>query len=184
MRALVDAVVVGVGTAVADDPQLTVRHVAGPHPARAVVDPTGRLPASARMLKDDGIRRLVLTGESAQVSHGNGIEIVRFPRTDGNIAPAAILLALAARGYRRILIEGGANTVSRFLAAGCLDRLHVVIAPMIIGTGPASITLPPIERLDQARRARMRVLPLGDEVLLDCDLSAHRLAVGMAKKST
>src|SRR5712675_3092510 len=61
LRALVDAVVVGIGTAVADDPQLTVRHVAGPSPARVVIDPSGRLPATARLLADDGIRRIVIT---------------------------------------------------------------------------------------------------------------------------
>ena len=57
LRALVDAVVVGIGTAVADDPQLTVRRVAGPSPARVVIDPSGRLPATARLLAEDGIRR-------------------------------------------------------------------------------------------------------------------------------
>jgi riboflavin biosynthesis pyrimidine reductase len=95
-----------------------------------------------------------------------------------------MLLALAERGFRRILIEGGADTVSRFLAAGCLDRLHVVVAPIIIGAGPSSITLPPIARLEQALRAPMRAHILGDEVLLDCDLGAQRVAVGVAKKST
>ena len=61
IRALVDVVLVGAGTAVADDPQLTVRRVEGPHPARAVLDPNGRLPATARMFANDGVRRLVLT---------------------------------------------------------------------------------------------------------------------------
>jgi hypothetical protein len=60
----------------------------------------------------------------------------------------------------------------------------VVIAPIIIGAGPSSLILPPIERLDAALRAPMRVHPLGDEVLLDCDLSAQRVAVGVANKST
>jgi riboflavin biosynthesis pyrimidine reductase len=108
---------------------------------------------------------------------------VQLPRRDGQIAPAAILAALAARGFRRILIEGGADTVARFLAAGCLNRLHVVIAPIIIGSGPASVTLPPIVRLEHALRAPMRCHVLGDEVLLDCDLGAQRIAVGVAKKS-
>jgi riboflavin-specific deaminase-like protein len=184
LRALVDAVVVGVGTALADDPQLTVRRVAGPNPARVVIDPNGRLPTGAKLLADDGARRLVLTAEHARPALGEEIEVVRLPRVDGQIAPTAILAALAARGLRRILIEGGADTVSRFLAAGCLDRLHVVIAPIIIGAGRASVSLPPIERLDAALRAPMRTHLLGDEVLLDCDLSAHRVAVGVANKST
>src|SRR5215831_13657443 len=69
LRALLDAVVVGVGTALADDPQLTVRRVAGPSPARVVIDPNGRLPAAARMLADDGVRRLVIMAEGAGVLH-------------------------------------------------------------------------------------------------------------------
>ena len=97
---------------------------------------------------------------------------------------AAILAALAARGLRRMLIEGGAETVSRFVAAGCLDRLHVMVAPIILGSGRSSLTLPPIERADQALRAPMRVHLLGDDVLFDCDLSAQRVPVGRAKIST
>ena len=184
LRALVDAVVVGVSTAIADDPQLTVRRVAGPNPARVVIDPRGRLPATARLFNDDGARRLVLSTAAARTKLPAGVERVPLPLTDGRIAPTAMLTALAERGFRRVLIEGGADTVSRFLAAGCLDRLHVVIAPIIIGAGPGSITLPPILRVDQALRAPMRVHVLCDEVLLDCDLGAQRIGIGVAKKST
>src|SRR3954468_23636988 len=66
LRALVDAVVVGVGTAIKDDPLLTVRRVEGPSPARVIVDPSGRLPPGARVLTADGIRRLVITGPDAR----------------------------------------------------------------------------------------------------------------------
>ncbi len=107
-----------------------------------------------------------------------------LPRTDGQIAPAAILQALAERGLKRILIEGGAETVSRFLAAGCLDRLHVVVAPIVLGSGRTGINLPPIERADQAMRIPTHVHRLDGEVLLDCDLSAQRVPVGSARKST
>ena len=106
------------------------------------------------------------------------------PLTDGQIAPSAILAALAGRGMRRILIEGGANTVSRFLAAGCLDRLHVMVAPIILGAGGPGLILPPLERADQALRMPMRVHQIDDDVLFDCDLSAQRVALGVAKKST
>ena len=184
LRALVDAVVVGVGTAIADDPQLTVRRVAGPNPVRVLLDPNRRLNASARIFAADGVRRLVLTAAETQTALPQGVEVVALPRTDGQIAPAAILAALAARGLRRVLIEGGADTVSRFLTAKCLDRLHVVVAPIILGSGRPGLALPPIERADQALRAPVHVHRLGDEVLFDCDLSGHRIAVGRAKKST
>jgi riboflavin-specific deaminase-like protein len=182
LRALVDAVVVGIGTAVADDPQLTVRHVAGPSPARVVIDPSGRLPATARLLAEDGIRRIVVTRAETETRLLAGVEHVALPSPRGQLAPDAILAALAERGFRRFLIEGGADTVSRFLAAGCLDRLHVVIAPIILGAGRTSVSLAPIARVEEAMRAPMQIHKLGEEVLLDCDLSAQRVAV--AKTST
>jgi diaminohydroxyphosphoribosylaminopyrimidine deaminase/5-amino-6-(5-phosphoribosylamino)uracil reductase len=184
LRALVDAVVIGVGTAIADDPLLTVRRVEGPNPARVIVDPTGRLPPTARVLAADGARRLVVTAAGARARFPGGVEIVPVAATNGQLAPAAIIAALAARGFQRILIEGGADTVSRFLAARCLDRLHILVAPIILGGGRSSLTLPPIERVDEAVRAPMRVHALGGDVLLDCDLSAQRVPIDCAKMST
>lgn len=184
LRALVDAVLVGIGTALADDPLLTVRRVSGPQPVRAVIDPSGRLPSSARLLAGDGVRRIVLTASGVRPPQPAGVEIVELPKSDGQIAPSAILAALKQRGLSRILIEGGADTVSRFLAAGCLDRLHVVVAPIVLGSGRVGLTLPPIERADQALRAPMHVHRLDDEVLFDCDLSAQRVPIGRASRST
>ncbi|HML15317.1 MAG TPA: RibD family protein [Xanthobacteraceae bacterium] len=184
LRALVDAVVIGVGTALADDPQLTVRRVSGPNPARVILDPRGRLRPDARVLAADGAQRLVVTTSGAATALPEGIEVVRLPGDDGHIAPAAVLAALAARGLRRILIEGGARTVSGFMSAGCLDRLHVIVAPIILGTGRAGLTLAPIDRVDHALRPPTRAYPLGEDVLFDCDLSAARVPIGRAKIST
>ena len=183
LRALVDAVVIGVGTALADNPQLTVRRVSGPQPARVVIDPGGRLSAGARLLADDGVRRLVVTGAGARPPLPSGIELIGLPKTDGQIAPVAILAALAEHGFRRVLIEGGADTVSRFLAANCLDRLHVIVAPIILGSGRAGFSLPPITRVDEAKLMPIRLHRLGDDVLFDCDLSAQRISVGRANRS-
>jgi diaminohydroxyphosphoribosylaminopyrimidine deaminase / 5-amino-6-(5-phosphoribosylamino)uracil reductase len=184
LRALVDVIVVGVGTALADDPQLTVRRVSGPQPARVVIDPNGRLGADARMFADDGVQRLLITAQGTCVAPPSGVEVVALPTVDGKIAPSAIVGALAGYGMRRMLIEGGANTVSRFLVAGCLDRLHVMVAPIILGGGGPGLILPPLERADQARRMPMHVHKIEDDVLFDCDLSAQRVALGIAKKST
>jgi riboflavin-specific deaminase-like protein len=200
LRALVDAVVIGVGTAIADDPQLTVRRVAGPNPARVIIDPRGRLPPTARALAADGARRLVVTS-AALASEASGqrgdsmvraqlppdVEIVSLAAENGTLAPAEIVAALAARGFRRMLIEGGADTVSRFVAARCLDRLHILVAPLILGAGRASLTLPPIARVDEAMRVAMRAHTLdgnAGDVLLDCDLSAQRASIGRANMST
>src|SRR5262249_32886684 len=86
-----------------------------------------------------------------------GVKPLRVAANNPHLPPSAIIAALAARGFHRILIEGGADTVSRFLAARCLDRLHILVAPIILGAGRSSLTLPPIERVDEAVRAPMRV---------------------------
>jgi riboflavin-specific deaminase-like protein len=184
LRALMDAVVVGDGTAIADNPQLTVRRVPGPQPARVVIDPKGRLGADARLFADNGVRRLLITEQGTRCRPPSGVEVVTLSMENGQFAPSAILDALAGRGMRRMLIEGGADTVSRFIAAGCLDRLHVMVAPIILGAGGPGLMLPPLDRADQAPRMPVRVHKIEDDVLFDCDLSAQRVALGVAKKST
>jgi diaminohydroxyphosphoribosylaminopyrimidine deaminase / 5-amino-6-(5-phosphoribosylamino)uracil reductase len=181
LRAIVDAVVIGVGTAVADDPLLTVRRVRGPHPVRVIIDPNRRLPACARALRDDGVERLIITREGACPLPG--IESIALPVENGGVSPRAILGSLAARGLRRILIEGGSGTISRFLEAHCLDRLHVVVAPIILGGGLSGLALTPIARCEEALRPHTRTHLIGSEVLFDCDLSHQRVAIGAAKKS-
>lgn len=179
VRAAVDAVIVGVGTVVADDPLLNVRRVPGRHPARVVIDPSGRLPPAARCLADDGCRRVVVTGLDAEPPRGlpPGIDVQRIARREGGLAASDVLAALWRLGLRSFLIEGGANTVSRFVDAGAVDRLHVLVAPVILGSGKPGLTLAPIERLGAALRpkAHVHVLPDGD-VLFDCDLAGLRRA--------
>jgi riboflavin-specific deaminase-like protein len=184
LRSLVDAVVVGVGTAEADDPQLTVRRVPGPSPARVVIDPRGRLSREARLLADDGIRRIVVTAQGRDDHEYPGVETIALPMTEGRIAPREILARLAGIGLRRVLIEGGACTLSRFIAENCLDRLHVVVAPILLGDGRPGLALGPIDRVDQALRPPMRIHRLGADVLFDCDFSAQRTLIGRPKKST
>ena len=174
LRALVDAVVVGVGTAIADDPALTVRHVAGASPARVVIDPRARIPAASRLLADDGCRRILIGATGALPPPRTlppGVECIALDAgADGHIAPAAIVDVLAARGLSRLLVEGGAATVSAFVAARCLHRLHVAIAPLLIGSGPTGLVLPPIDRLDAALRPRARCYPLDTDMLWDLEL--------------
>lgn len=172
LRAIVDAVVVGAGTIAADDPQLTVRHCTGDNPARVVIDRTRRLSSGHRVFAEPAAPSYVVcAGNGADAPPVGHAVAIGLPDAPGGFAPRAILEALAARGFTRVLIEGGGDTISRFLAACAFDALHVVVAPMIIGSGRAAITLPAIDRLDDALRARVRHHPLGDDMLFDLRLS-------------
>lgn len=171
LRALVDAVVVGASTAVLDDPSLSTRRVEGSNPVRVVVDPSGRLPDTARMLNDGGAPCMIVTRTGTEVA-GGAERVELAPDADGGLSPAAILEVLRARGLNTVLVEGGADTVSRFLAADAIDRLHVLVAPLILGSGRQGFALPPIDRVDEGMRPKSRVHKLGDDVLFDCDLRA------------
>lgn len=170
IRARVDAVVIGVGTAIADDPQLTTRHVDGPSPVRVVIDPNGRLPATASMLRDGKAPVLVITCAGQAVPEGAGK--LELPCDGaGNIDPAAIVRALAARGLSRLLVEGGAETLARFLNASAIDELHLMVAPIVLGSGKTGLNLAPITEIDQAMRPLVRTMRFKDgDMLCMCDL--------------
>ena len=172
LRASVDAVVVGVGTVVADDPLLTVRLVDGPNPVRVVIDSSGRLPPSARMLHDGLAPVLVATAAGTDVPPG--CEVLPLVSAPGDpVCPHALRAALAERGLRRVLVEGGADTISRFLDADAIDLLHVLVAPMILGSGKPCLSMRPIDRLDDALRPTTEVHLFDDgDVLFTCALRA------------
>ena len=181
LRALVDAVIVGAVTVALDDPGLTVREVEGENPVRVVLDPDGRLGQDRGVFSDGAAPTLVVRRDAASESGASEMppgdgphapEVLTLPASDAKgFEPGAVLEALHARGLRRVLVEGGGVTVSRFLECRLLDRLHVTVAPILMGSGRPGITLPPIETLDQSLRARCRHIPLGDDLLFDLDLS-------------
>ncbi len=169
LRAAVDAVVVGVGTVVADDPLLTVRRVAGRNPARVVIDPRGRMAPTARMLHDGGGPVLALCADDA--APPAGAEVVRIAGSGGRFSPDDIVAALGARGFARILVEGGADTLGRFMDCGRIDLLHMMVAPMILGSGKPGLSLRPISCLSEALRPQTRVHVFDDgDVLFTCDM--------------
>jgi len=91
--------------------------------------------------------------------------------------PARAVQALARHGLRRVFVEGGGVTVSRFLDAGCLDRLHLVVAPLLIGQGRRGLQLPPRAALADCLRPPATVHVLGEDRLWDLDLRGARDAV-------
>jgi diaminohydroxyphosphoribosylaminopyrimidine deaminase / 5-amino-6-(5-phosphoribosylamino)uracil reductase len=169
-RALVDAVIVGVGTVKADDPKLSVRLVEGRSPVRVIVDCHAELTGHESLFHDEGAPVIVLRSADAPAQDLPGAHIVRLPFKACGLDPRDILAALAERNLHRVLIEGGARTIARFIDAGLVDRLHVAVSPIIIGSGPTGIRLSPIEKLTGAYRPVTQVYNLGSDILFDCVL--------------
>lgn len=168
LRALAQAVVVGSGTVALDDPLLTVREVEGENPVRVVLDPSGRLDANRRLFRDGAAPTLVIRREDGPALPG--VEVVRLTSWGpAGFPPQVVLQELKQRGLRRVLVEGGGLTVSRFLQVQALDRLHLVVAPIILGSGRMGISLDPIQTLEEALRPRVRWFPLGGDILFDLD---------------
>lgn len=163
MRALFDVVLVGAGTVCHDDPQLTVRHVEGPNPVRVVLDPDRRL-TDKYALFHDGLAPTLLVCRSEHARPGERHGQAEVIGVAGGCTPAAVLDELSGRGLRRIFIEGGGVTVSRFLAARCLDRLQLAVSPLIMGQGRPGIDLGETLRL----RPQVRRFQLADDVLFEC----------------
>ena len=107
---------------------------------------------------------------------GAGEALLQVSAPDGSLDLVQLLAKLQERGYFRILIEGGGVTVSSFLQAGLLDRLHIAIAPVLIGQGRPAIRLPARPKLSDCLRPRHRVYRTGSDVLFDCDLRAAAVA--------
>ena len=162
LRALAHAVIVGAETVLQDDPQLTVRHVPGPQPTPVVLDPTGRVRRPRRIFEEGGPTLLVRRDAT-----GHPDEIVL---SESPFAPHALLDALAARGLHRTFVEGGGVTISHFLRHGALDRLHLVVAPVLLGQGRAALELSLGETLATCPRPDVRREQLGDDTLFDLDL--------------
>lgn len=175
LRALCDAIVVGAGTVIADNPRLTTRLVAGSNPVRVILDPGCRLPADHTVFTDREaltLRVCAVGSAAAAQARARGERTLEVAASEGALDLQDLLRQLRALGYGRIFVEGGGVTVSSFLSAGLLDRLHIAIAPLLIGEGRPSIRLPPQARLQDCLRLQHRVYLAGNDILFDCDLRA------------
>jgi riboflavin-specific deaminase-like protein len=189
LRATHDAILVGVGTVLRDDPRLTVRLVEGRSPLRVVADSALRTPPGAALLDGpepplfaatataDPARRADLEARGAQV-------IVLPSQEDGRVDLQALLVALAARGMRSVLVEGGAEMITSLLRRRLAHRLVVCVAPKVLGLGVEAIGDLGILRLDEALSfARGRFRLCGPDVLFEGDIEQAR-AAGFAAPAT
>ncbi|MEB2847217.1 riboflavin deaminase [Rhizobiales bacterium RZME27] len=178
LRALVDAVVVGVGSVVADDPMLTVRKVAGRNPIRVVIDPNGRMPDNCKLVhrKDQSCASTIVVQANDQKPRDDVDTIQLARNAAGSLDAADIVSALQARGMLNILVEGGGRTIEHFLTSEVVDRLHICVAPILIGSGLPGLRLPAINLLSEAIRPRVTAYDLGSDLLFDCEFVGRRTA--------
>lgn len=173
LRALCDAVVVGVETIATDDPLLTTRLVPGDNPVRVVLDPSFRTPPAAGVLTDRRAPTL-LAVDAARIPETAGragaAEVVGAPRHGNGLDLHALLSALNARGLHALFVEGGGVTVSQFLAAGLIDALQIAIAPVIIGSGRPGLQAPAAPSMHDCLRPAGQAFRMGEDVLWSFDL--------------
>jgi len=175
LRALCDAVVVGAATVAVDNPRLTTRLVTGSNPVRVILDPACRLPLDHTVFNDQAARTLracAAGSAAAAAARTRGEDTLEVVAHEGALDLKDLLRQLHALGYCRIFVEGGGVTVSSFLNAGLLDRLHIAVAPLLIGDGRPAIRLPPQMRLQDCLRLQPRIYSAGSDILFDCDLRA------------
>ncbi len=176
LRAACDAVLVGIRTVIADDPQLTVRLVPGASPLRVVLDSTLRLPSEAQILGEVAPTLVVTTERSDPErrrelrARGVGVGVVEPDPLWGVDLPATLAL-LRASGVRSLLVEGGAAVITSFLRARLADRVVVGIAPRILGVGTEAVgDLSVLRVSDGVRLSDRSVHALGDDVVVAGDL--------------
>jgi 3,4-dihydroxy 2-butanone 4-phosphate synthase/GTP cyclohydrolase II len=171
LRAACDAVLVGVGTVIQDDPQLTVRMVPGASPHRVVLDSTLRVPNTAKILEADAPTTILSTDRSSHerrsLLRARGVKVrLVDPGPDG-VELKAGLEALRTEGVESLLVEGGAKVITSMLGAAVVDRLIVGVAPTILGRGTDSVGALNIDRVvDGIQLTNRRMYALPDDVLL------------------
>jgi 3,4-dihydroxy 2-butanone 4-phosphate synthase/GTP cyclohydrolase II len=138
LRATHDAILVGIGTVLSDDPRLNVRHTDGSHPTPVVLDTHLRFPLDAQLLSCKGPKPIIATNESASKDRqvrleAEGASVVRLSCTEDGICLDPLLKALAEKGITTLMVEGGTEVIASFLKNRLVDHLIVTIAPMLIG---------------------------------------------------
>lgn len=169
MRAAHDAVLVGIGTALADDPLLTARTVPPPthQPMRIVADSNGRLSPNSRLAKSTGLGRVVVATAGGQHEALAAIGVETWSCGAGQVDPGSLLKRAEVEGVTSVFLEGGGGLAASFVRAGLVDTLHWFRAPILIGGDglPALGDLGLAAMADAARWRISATARIGDDVL-------------------
>jgi diaminohydroxyphosphoribosylaminopyrimidine deaminase/5-amino-6-(5-phosphoribosylamino)uracil reductase len=180
LRSEADAILVGVGTVLADDPALTVR-LDGPwprEPRRVVLDSKARTPLAAKLIRSGAPARAVIAvgseapEERVRALCAAGAHVVRCPGPDGRVSPADLMSALFSMEVRGVLVEGGAEVAASFVDAGLVDRVAMFFAPRLLGGAKAPSILAGTGRdlASALALGPLAVRQVGDDVLIEGDV--------------
>jgi diaminohydroxyphosphoribosylaminopyrimidine deaminase / 5-amino-6-(5-phosphoribosylamino)uracil reductase len=140
LRAECDAVVVGIGTVVADNPRMTARDAAGElkanQPLRVVIDSKGRVPEDAVIVSDGGrtlIACATMDAAKKTMLEQRGVQVEQLPGNDGRVDVSALMALLGSREITSVLVEGGGQVAGSLFDAGLVDKVAAFIAPVIVG---------------------------------------------------
>jgi len=175
LRAAHDAILVGIGTVLADNPHLTVRLVAGRHPQPIVADSRLRLPLNAHLLCQHPLSPWIAAGEEAdagrqKVLEAAGARVLRLPmNARGQVNLTALLDQLGALGIRSLMVEGGARIITSFLADRLVDHIVLTVAPRLVGGLRAVRRLAHADPAQLPRLRNLRYQWLAEDLVLWCD---------------
>jgi diaminohydroxyphosphoribosylaminopyrimidine deaminase/5-amino-6-(5-phosphoribosylamino)uracil reductase len=156
-RARASAILTGIGTVKADDPQLTVRGIATPlQPRRVIVDSRLDISPDARILQGDPCWIVAGAADEAKAARlrAAGHEVFHLPNAHGKVDLPALMLELGRREINELHVEAGAKLNASLVREGCVDELLVYLAPSLIGPGQPMFALPPLTRLADKRELR------------------------------
>ncbi len=142
IRSSHDGILVGIGTILADDPQLNVRLVDGPTPQRIILDSSLRIQLSSRLLNDNGRKPWIfyaqdMNSHSLASLRAMGVHLWSVPHNGRGLSLPHILRILEEQGVQHLMVEGGAEIISQFIENECVDFAIVTISPMILGNEAA-----------------------------------------------
>ncbi|HET8739973.1 MAG TPA: GTP cyclohydrolase II RibA [Acidimicrobiia bacterium] len=182
LRAACDAVMVGIGTVLKDNPQLTVRDVPGASPLRVILDSDLRTPHDARVL-DGEAATLIFTGPESDPARREelrrrGVRVEVINRDQEGLSVAEALHRLAEIGVGSVLVEGGSGVITSFLASGFADRFIVSIAPTVIGKGTEAVSdLGTARVADGIPLTNRSLLAIEDDLILAWDVENEAMSL-------
>jgi GTP cyclohydrolase II len=170
LRAAHEAILVGIGTVLADNPRLTVRLVQGPDPQPVVVDSRLRFPPYADLLKERGTP-WIATNEGADPERRRALEaagarVLVLPGSNGWVDLGGLLTQLGSMGVNSLMVEGGAQIIASFLTSRLVDQVVLTIAPLLVGGLRVVNHLEPASRRRLPRLTNLSYQQLGDDLVL------------------